>query len=142
MFQSILVLLLAVISIELAGMWHEVRGLRREQIKNAAYTLRPEVLAKIKAAKNGETRIRLLSGQVEIAGEVTVTTGLFQPLPVKVEDSLGDPIHIQASDPVPVQIERCRLKAGRATRLFQRWLPTPRLVHPYPDVRFDATHPR
>jgi group II intron reverse transcriptase/maturase len=35
-----------------------------------------------------------------------------------------------------------RLKAGRATRLFQRWLPTPRLEHPYPDVRFDATHPR
>jgi hypothetical protein len=38
--------------------------------------------------------------------------------------------------------QKGRLKAGRATRLFQRWLPQPRLVHPYPDVRFDATHPR
>lgn len=38
--------------------------------------------------------------------------------------------------------QKGRLKAGRATRLLQRWLPMPRLVHPYPDVRFDATHPR
>ncbi len=35
-----------------------------------------------------------------------------------------------------------RLSAERATRLCNRWLPRPRLVHPYPDVRFDATHPR
>jgi len=25
---------------------------------------------------------------------------------------------------------------------FERWIPRPRIVHPYPDVRFDATHPR
>jgi group II intron reverse transcriptase/maturase len=38
--------------------------------------------------------------------------------------------------------QRGRLTAARVTRLCNRWLPTPRLVHPYPDVRFDATHPR
>ena len=38
--------------------------------------------------------------------------------------------------------QRGRLTADRATRLFQRWLPRPRLVHPYPAVRFDANHPR
>ena len=30
----------------------------------------------------------------------------------------------------------------RMTRLFNRWLIQPRLVHPYPSVRFDAMHPR
>jgi hypothetical protein len=38
--------------------------------------------------------------------------------------------------------QRGRQKADRMTRLFNRWLPRPRLLHPYPDVRFDATHPR
>jgi group II intron reverse transcriptase/maturase len=38
--------------------------------------------------------------------------------------------------------QKGRLSAERATRLCNRWLPRPRLVHPYPDVRFDATHPR
>jgi group II intron reverse transcriptase/maturase len=26
--------------------------------------------------------------------------------------------------------------------LIQRWLPTPRILHPYPEVRFDRLHPR
>jgi hypothetical protein len=38
--------------------------------------------------------------------------------------------------------QRGRLMAARMTRLCARWLPRPRLVHPYPEVRFDARHPR
>jgi RNA-directed DNA polymerase len=38
--------------------------------------------------------------------------------------------------------QRGRLSAKRLTRLFNRWLIPPRLVHPYPSVRFDAMHPR
>src|SRR5271155_1834633 len=30
----------------------------------------------------------------------------------------------------------------RTTRIFQRWLPAPRVLHPYPIARFLATHPR
>jgi RNA-directed DNA polymerase len=30
----------------------------------------------------------------------------------------------------------------RLGKLFDRWLPRPRVLHPYPDVRFDAMHPR
>lgn len=26
--------------------------------------------------------------------------------------------------------------------MFDRWVPYPRILHPYPSVRFDATHPR
>jgi group II intron reverse transcriptase/maturase len=31
---------------------------------------------------------------------------------------------------------------ARIGPLFDRWLPAPRVLHPYPDKRFDATHPR
>jgi group II intron reverse transcriptase/maturase len=35
-----------------------------------------------------------------------------------------------------------RLSLTRRIRLFDRWLPSPRILHPYPDRRFDAMHPR
>ena len=38
--------------------------------------------------------------------------------------------------------QRGRLTVDRMIRLFDRWLPQPRIVHPYPDARFAATHPR
>jgi RNA-directed DNA polymerase len=38
--------------------------------------------------------------------------------------------------------QRGRLTAARIARYFQRWLPLPRLVHPYPSVRFDVRYPR
>ena len=38
--------------------------------------------------------------------------------------------------------QKGRLKADRVTRLLDRWLPRPHLVHPYPSVRFDAKYPR
>jgi RNA-directed DNA polymerase len=31
---------------------------------------------------------------------------------------------------------------GRMTRLVNDWLPQPRILHPWPDVRFDVKHPR
>ena len=38
--------------------------------------------------------------------------------------------------------QRAPVDSGPGDSLFQRWLPRPRLVHPYPAVRFDANHPR
>jgi RNA-directed DNA polymerase len=38
--------------------------------------------------------------------------------------------------------QKGRLKADRVARLCNRWLPRPRLMHPYPAVRFDARYPR
>ena len=29
-----------------------------------------------------------------------------------------------------------------AHRLAEQWLPKPRILHPFPSVRFDASHPR
>jgi RNA-directed DNA polymerase len=31
---------------------------------------------------------------------------------------------------------------NRVTRIFPRWIPAPRVLHPYPIARFLATHPR
>jgi group II intron reverse transcriptase/maturase len=38
--------------------------------------------------------------------------------------------------------QKHHLTWARMQRLADRWLPRPRVLHPYPRVRFDATHPR
>jgi RNA-directed DNA polymerase len=38
--------------------------------------------------------------------------------------------------------QKGKVSAIRLGRLFTRWLPRPRVVHPYPEQRFAATHPR
>jgi RNA-directed DNA polymerase len=38
--------------------------------------------------------------------------------------------------------QRRRPGWARLRLVFERWIPRPRTLHPYPDVRFDATHPR
>jgi group II intron reverse transcriptase/maturase len=38
--------------------------------------------------------------------------------------------------------QRTRMTWARFVSLVARWLPRPRILHPYPDVRFAATHPR
>lgn len=35
-----------------------------------------------------------------------------------------------------------RLRWDRMAKLIRRWLPLPRITHPWPDRRFDATYPR
>ena len=38
--------------------------------------------------------------------------------------------------------QRSRVSMDRLNRLIDRWIPTPRVLHPYPMQRFDASHPR
>ena len=38
--------------------------------------------------------------------------------------------------------QRHYLNWARMRRLAERWIPSPRVLHPYPGVRFDAIHPR
>jgi len=38
--------------------------------------------------------------------------------------------------------ERRRMNWARLPQLAERWLPRPRVLHPYPEQRFAATHPR
>jgi hypothetical protein len=37
--------------------------------------------------------------------------------------------------------QRAQVGWDRLTPVFTRWIPQPRTLHPYPDARFDATHP-
>jgi hypothetical protein len=38
--------------------------------------------------------------------------------------------------------QKDHLTWARMRKLADRWIPRPRVLHPYPRVRFDATHPR
>src|ERR1700726_4024426 len=38
--------------------------------------------------------------------------------------------------------QRAQMRWDRLTPLLNRWIPQPRILHPYPDARFAATHPR
>jgi group II intron reverse transcriptase/maturase len=38
--------------------------------------------------------------------------------------------------------QRAQMRWDRLTPLLSRWIPPPRILHPYPDARFAATHPR
>jgi hypothetical protein len=38
--------------------------------------------------------------------------------------------------------QKTRINWDRMDRIANRWLPRPRIMHPYPDTRFAATHPR
>jgi hypothetical protein len=38
--------------------------------------------------------------------------------------------------------QRGYLNWARMRQLEMRWLPKPRVLHPYPSIRFDAIHPR
>jgi hypothetical protein len=37
--------------------------------------------------------------------------------------------------------QRAQMRWERLTPVLNRWIPPPRVLHPYPDVRFYATHP-
>jgi hypothetical protein len=38
--------------------------------------------------------------------------------------------------------QKSRLPWARMNRIVTRWLPPTRILHPFPEVRFAATHPR
>src|SRR5271170_2446770 len=38
--------------------------------------------------------------------------------------------------------QRAQMRWDRLIPLLNRWIPQPRILHPYPDARFAATHPR
>ena len=38
--------------------------------------------------------------------------------------------------------QRSRVSMDRLNRIIDRWIPVPRVLHPYPMQRFDASHPR
>ena len=90
-----------------------------------------------------------------------VTAGVTEPITLPICRIYGFFIYYYA---VPGNIDRLNIFAQRLRRLwrlilsrrsqrghaawdwmtpiFQRWIPAPRVLHPYPFERFVATHPR
>lgn len=67
-------LLLLAVAIQLGGIWNELRHIRREQVKNAYYSLPKEAQAALTQSDYGDA-IREMEGEVavtEIAGTVDV----------------------------------------------------------------------
>ena len=46
-FNLTLILVLIVAAFELGGIWHELRGIREEQVRNAVYSLNPEIVERL-----------------------------------------------------------------------------------------------
>jgi len=38
--------------------------------------------------------------------------------------------------------QRAKVRWARLSPVLTRWIPQPRILHPYPDARFAASHPR
>ena len=70
------VLVLALIAWELGDILAELRGLRREQVKNAAYALHPKTLDRLRSqssSASARNRLRILSAEIAgIENNVTV----------------------------------------------------------------------
>jgi hypothetical protein len=98
--RLLIAFVLVVISVELRDIRSELEAIRQEQVKNAAYTLQPDRLSRMRATAIGQARLRALEGQSVVAANPTT------PLSVKIEDSFMDPIHVQAAAPLPVEIRR------------------------------------
>jgi hypothetical protein len=94
----------------------------------------------------GKTERKRVPGTCEKIGFANFRTTYFHQVTLRVTD--GNSIFSHVPDTVSCAVvlrrrsQRGRISAERVTRLFNRWLPPPRLVRPYPIVRSDAMHPR
>jgi hypothetical protein len=93
----LIVLVLSLIACELGGIWSELKGIRREQVKNALYTLSPKQVERLRSGSNKEgvkNRLRVLTS--EIGGITrTVDVDISQPVSVEIDNQ-----------PLSVEIER------------------------------------
>jgi hypothetical protein len=103
-FRSLVVIVLAVMAFETGGIWRELKGLRREQVKNAVWTLRPDQLARIRAGQNADVQLRSLEHMVQIQYDDPIQVRIEDSVPVSVE--IKEPVKIDDSLPVAVEIQR------------------------------------
>ena len=76
--RAVTAVALVAVTVELAGIWSELKGIRREQAKNVAYPPRPEQLSRLRSTATGQARLRVLARQS------AVTLDPSEPLPVKI----------------------------------------------------------
>jgi hypothetical protein len=90
-------LVLALIACELGGIWSELTGIRREQVKNALYALPPTQVERLQFGPNKErmkNRLRLLTSEI---------TGITRSVDVDINQPVDVVI---ANEPLSVEIGR------------------------------------
>ena len=69
--------------------------------------------------------------------------GEFGPVDILVANAGGSsPRPARRYEPRRMACEKHRINWTRMLTLVKRWLPQPAVLHPFPDARFAATHPR
>lgn len=99
--RPLMVAAVMLIAFELGGIWLEVKGLRREQVKNAAYALHPRALARLRS-NSGKESVKYYLRSLE-----SKIGGIDGTVNVDVEEFNAHPIQVEIEDqPVRVEIER------------------------------------
>jgi hypothetical protein len=91
--------LLALTSLELGGIWKELRGIRAEQVKSTAFALPDDQIARLRTSEAGRARLR------ELAAQTVVRLDTPEPIPVKAEQSRY-PVLIEAPTSFPTTKSR------------------------------------
>lgn len=100
-FRSLISSVLLLIAFELGGIWHELIGIRQEQVKNAGFAMRPDVLAHLKKSPQGQARLRSLAGESAVSIDEWNAT---ESVDVRIADSDAE-VTVRADDALPVEIE-------------------------------------
>jgi len=109
-------------------------------------TIRARLTAKLKALKE-QLRTRMHASIAEIGAWLArVLAGHYRYFGVPGNSDAMQHVRDRLSrlwyTTLRRRSQKTRLPWARMHRLIDRWLPRPRITHPWPDQRFDAIHPR
>jgi RNA-directed DNA polymerase len=108
-------------------------------------TAKKRMVAKLKAIKV-ELRRRMHARPCEVGAWLRkVVTGYYQyhavPGNLRQLSTFRQRINRLWFQVLASRSQRARKRWELLTPLFERWIPRPKVLHPYPDARFYATHP-
>ena len=108
-------------------------------------TAKKRMVAKLHALK-AELRLRMHEPVAEVGAWLRkVVTGYYQyhAVPGNIDQLsvFGQRLRRLWWLTLRRRSQRAQVRWDRLSPLLARWLPQPRILHPYPDARFAATHP-
>jgi RNA-directed DNA polymerase len=108
-------------------------------------TAKKRMVAKLKAIKV-ELRRRMHARPCEVGAWLRkVVTGYYQyhavPGNLRQLSTFRQRVNRLWYQVLASRSQRARKRWELLTPLFERWIPRPKVLHPYPDARFYATHP-
>ncbi len=121
------------------------RRLKTDTFTVGRITAKKRMVAKLKAIKV-ELRRRMHARPCEVGAWLRkVVNGYYQyhavPGNLRKLDTFRQRINRLWFQVLASRSQRARKRWETLTPLFERWIPRAKVLHPYPDVRFNATHP-